>query len=54
MPIDHNNGMLQVLGHTVLRRGTASNWGGAPNYSNLGQNSVHMIPDSTGNGRIFP
>lgn len=44
----------QALGHTILPFGmSASNWSGAPNYSNMGEHVVYAIPDS-GATRGYP
>eukprot|EP00285_Hemiselmis_virescens_P015563 CAMPEP_0173396090 /NCGR_PEP_ID=MMETSP1356-20130122/34486_1 /TAXON_ID=77927 ORGANISM="Hemiselmis virescens, Strain PCC157" /NCGR_SAMPLE_ID=MMETSP1356 /ASSEMBLY_ACC=CAM_ASM_000847 /LENGTH=68 /DNA_ID=CAMNT_0014355029 /DNA_START=1 /DNA_END=204 /DNA_ORIENTATION=+ len=46
----------QVLGHSTLNRWpglSASNWGGAPYYSNLGSRTVYAIPNQTGNGGAY-
>lgn len=47
----------QVQGHSSLGAWpglSASNWGGAPYYSNLGARTSYAIPNQTGNGGAYP
>lgn len=47
----------QVLGHSTLNEWpglSASNFGGAPYYSNLGSHTSYAIPNQTGNGGAYP